>query len=77
MDHKSWFVILDAVKSKTGSKVVPSSRIQPLPIFEKPCEQILRPGITYEEQPIFDQADIQHLLVDIEHHASLFRARAC
>ena len=34
-------------------------------------EQILRPGTTYEEQPIIDQADVEHLRTNIEQPADV------
>lgn len=37
----------------------------------QPHEQILRPGTTYEEQPIIDQADVEHLLTNIEQPADV------
>jgi len=42
----------------------------------KPREQILRPGTTCEEQPIIDQADVEHLLTDIEQPAEIHESTA-
>ena len=39
-------------------------------------EQILRPGTTCEEQPIIDQAVVEHLLTDIEQPAEIHESTA-